>query len=61
MPPTLSLLHHVQDAEPLLSKLCFDAKHEKAFQQVLGKTWVCHNLTVAAAYKSGEGGGGVGD
>ncbi len=31
MPPAPSLPHHAQDAEPLLSKLRYDTKHEKAF------------------------------
>ncbi|KIL54854.1 hypothetical protein M378DRAFT_33235, partial [Amanita muscaria Koide BX008] len=47
--------HHAQDAEPLLGKLRYDAKHEKAFQQVFGKTWVCRDLTVAAAYVKSHG------
>ena len=55
MPPAPSLPHHAQDAEPLLSKLRYDPKHEKAFQQVFGKTWVCRDLTVAAAYVKSHG------
>ncbi|KAF8335540.1 RecF/RecN/SMC [Amanita rubescens] len=55
MPPAPSLPHHAQDAEPLLSKLQYDTKHEKAFQQVFGKTWVCRDLTVAAAYVKSHG------
>ncbi|KAF8578490.1 structural maintenance of chromosome protein 3 [Ramaria rubella] len=38
------------DAIPLIEKLKFDELHRKAFQQVFGKTCVCKDLTVAAAY-----------
>ncbi|ORY69792.1 RecF/RecN/SMC [Pseudomassariella vexata] len=38
------------DAVPLLSKIQYDPKYEKAFQQVFGKAIVCPNLTVAAQY-----------
>lgn len=38
------------DAIPLIDKLKFDEIHRKAFQQVFGKTCVCKDLTVAAAY-----------
>ncbi|KAI9568335.1 RecF/RecN/SMC [Boletus coccyginus] len=44
-----------QDALPLLDKIRFDATHQKAFQQVFGKTWVCRDLTVAAAYVKSHG------
>lgn len=44
-----------QDALPLLEKLSYDSSHAKAFQQVFGKTWVCRDLTVAAAYVKSHG------
>ncbi|KAF4621786.1 hypothetical protein D9613_012208 [Agrocybe pediades] len=44
-----------QDAEPLIDKLKFDRRHEKAFQQVFGKTCVCRDLTIAAAYVRSHG------
>ncbi|KAG6333732.1 hypothetical protein ID866_5360 [Astraeus odoratus] len=44
-----------QDALPLIEKIRFDATHQKAFQQVFGKTWVCRDLTVAAAYVKSHG------
>ncbi|KAG0704773.1 RecF/RecN/SMC [Suillus ampliporus] len=44
-----------QDALPLLEKLSYDSAHAKAFQQVFGKTWVCRDLTVAAAYVKSHG------
>lgn len=43
------------DAIPLLSKITYDAKYEKAFQQVFGKTAVCKDLTIAAAYSRSHG------
>ena len=46
---------NAQDAIPLLDKLKFAAMHEKAFQQVFGKTCVCRDLTVAAAYVKSHG------
>jgi len=44
-----------QDAEPLVDKLKFDRRHEKAFQQVFGKTCVCRDLNIAAAYVRSHG------
>ena len=38
------------DALPLISKLKFDPRFEKAFQQVFGKTIVCPNVQVASQY-----------
>uniref|UniRef100_A0A0W0FZU7 Putative structural maintenance of chromosome protein 3 n=1 Tax=Moniliophthora roreri TaxID=221103 RepID=A0A0W0FZU7_MONRR len=38
------------DAIPLLSKISYDPAHEKAFHQVFGKTFVCRDLSIAAAY-----------
>ena len=38
------------DAIPLIDKLRFDPLYEKAFRQVFGKTCVCRDLFVAAAY-----------
>lgn len=50
-PPT----PNAQDAEPLIDKLRFDSIYEKAFQQVFGKTCVCRDLTIAAAYVKSHG------
>lgn len=50
-PPT----PNAQDAEPLINKLRFDPVFEKAFQQVFGKTCVCRDLTIAAAYVKSHG------
>ena len=46
---------NAQDAEPLIDKLRFDRTYEKAFQQVFGKTCVCRDLTIAAAYVKSHG------
>ncbi|KAJ3747632.1 structural maintenance of chromosome protein 3 [Lentinula detonsa] len=43
------------DAIPILEKLRYDDIHAKAFQQVFGKTCVCKDLTVAAAYVKSHG------
>ncbi|KAF9066420.1 structural maintenance of chromosome protein 3 [Rhodocollybia butyracea] len=43
------------DAIPILEKLRYDDAHTKAFQQVFGKTCVCKDLTVAAAYVKSHG------
>ncbi|KAF5360848.1 hypothetical protein D9756_004551 [Leucocoprinus leucothites] len=43
------------DCEPLLGKLQYDPKFEKAFQQVFGKTCVCKDLTTAASYVRSHG------
>ena len=48
--PKIPPLPNAQDAIPLIDKLRFDPKHVKAFQQVFGKTCVCRDLTIAAAY-----------
>lgn len=46
---------NAQDAIPLIDKLRFDPAHLKAFQQVFGKTCVCRDLTIAAAYVKSHG------
>ncbi|RDB15230.1 Chromosome segregation protein sudA [Hypsizygus marmoreus] len=46
---------NAQDAEPLIDKLHFEGTYEKAFQQVFGKTCVCRDLTIAAAYVKSHG------
>ncbi|KAA1469211.1 RecF/RecN/SMC protein [Dentipellis sp. KUC8613] len=46
---------NAQDAIPLLDKLKYAPEHTKAFQQVFGKTCVCRDLTVAAAYVKSHG------
>jgi len=44
-----------EDCEPLLQKLRYDSKYEKALQQVFGKTCVCKDLTIAASYVRSHG------
>lgn len=46
---------NAQDAIPLIDKLRFEPEHQKAFQQVFGKTCVCRDLTIAAAYVKSHG------
>ncbi|KAI9508184.1 structural maintenance of chromosome protein 3 [Russula earlei] len=46
---------NADDAIPLLEKLRYDPRHAKAFQQVFGRTCVCRDLTVAAAYVKSHG------
>ncbi|KAJ7632426.1 structural maintenance of chromosome protein 3 [Roridomyces roridus] len=53
--PTNTTMPNAQDAIPILSKLKYDALHEKAFQQVFGKTCVCRDLNLAAAYVKSHG------
>ena len=43
------------DAVPILEKIKRSAEHERAFQQVFGKTIVCPNLQVAAQYARSHG------
>ena len=43
------------DVIPLLSKITYDPLHAKAFQQVFGRTCVCKDLTIAAAYVKSHG------
>lgn len=38
------------DAVPLLSKITYDPKYERAFQRIFGNTVVCPNLQVASQY-----------
>ncbi|KAJ6623432.1 RecF/RecN/SMC [Mycena sp. CBHHK59/15] len=53
--PTHIATPNAQDAIPILEKLKYDAAHDKAFQQVFGKTCVCRDLTIAAAYVKSHG------
>ena len=46
---------NADDAIHLLEKIRYDPAHAKAFQQVFGKTCVCRDLTVAAAYVKSHG------
>ncbi|KAK2591226.1 Structural maintenance of chromosomes protein 3 [Conoideocrella luteorostrata] len=47
------------DAVPLINKIKFSPKFEKAFQQVFGKTVVCINLAVASQYARSHGVDGI--
>ena len=43
------------DAVPMLEKIKFDEKYQKAVEQVFGKTIICPNLQVAAQYARSHG------
>lgn len=53
--PKLPPKPNAQDAIPLLEKLRYDNRHSKAFEQVFGKTCVCRDLAIAAAYVKSHG------
>lgn len=48
--PKPATIPRAADAVQLITKIQYDARYEKAFQQVFGKTIVCPNLQVAAQY-----------
>ena len=43
------------DALPMIEKIQYDARYEKALQQVFGKTIICPNLAIAAQYARSHG------
>ncbi|KAI9815459.1 MAG: Structural maintenance of chromosomes protein 3 [Pycnora praestabilis] len=43
------------DAVPMIEKIHYDQKYEKALQQVFGKTIICPNLAIAAQYARSHG------
>ena len=47
------------DAVPMMEKIKFDPKYEKAFQQIFGQTIICPNLTIAGQYARSHGVNGV--
>lgn len=46
---------HAKDAIPMIKKLRFDDKYNKAFEQVFNKAIICPNLEVASAYARSAG------
>ena len=48
-------LPKASDAVPMLSKIKFDDKYTKAFEQVFGKTIICPTLTIAGQYSRSHG------
>jgi structural maintenance of chromosome 3 (chondroitin sulfate proteoglycan 6) len=48
-------LPNTAHAVPLINKIKYDARFEKAFQQVFGKTVVCPNLIIAGEYARSHG------
>jgi structural maintenance of chromosome 3 (chondroitin sulfate proteoglycan 6) len=57
--PRPANMPRANDAVPIISKLKFERKYEKAFQQVFGKTIVCPNLTIASQYARSHGIDGI--
>ncbi|KAK0623170.1 RecF/RecN/SMC [Immersiella caudata] len=53
--PRQAKMPRASDAAPLISKIEYDPKFEKAFQQVFGRTIVCPNLTIASQYARTHG------
>jgi structural maintenance of chromosome 3 (chondroitin sulfate proteoglycan 6) len=48
-------LPKANDAVPMMSKLTYDKKYEKAFEQVFGKTIICPSLVIASQYARSHG------
>ena len=48
-------LPKASDAVPMISKITYDKKYTKAFEQVFGKTVICPTLTIAAQYARSHG------
>jgi structural maintenance of chromosome 3 (chondroitin sulfate proteoglycan 6) len=57
--PKTSNVPKANDSLPMLEKIKFDSKYEKAFQQVFGQTVICPSLTVAGQYARSHGVNGV--
>ncbi|THH30921.1 hypothetical protein EUX98_g3237 [Antrodiella citrinella] len=53
--PKLPQYPNGQDAIPLIDKMQFEPKYRPALEQVFGKTCVCRDLTIAAAYVKSHG------
>ncbi|KHJ35646.1 putative chromosome segregation protein suda [Erysiphe necator] len=53
--PRPSKLPNASDAVPLINKINYDKKFEKAITQVFGKTIVCPSLTIASQYARSHG------
>ncbi|KAL7270355.1 Structural maintenance of chromosomes protein 3 [Rhizina undulata] len=53
--PRLGSYPSANDAIPMLSKIKFDPKYQKAFEQVFGKTIICPDLNIAAQYARSHG------
>lgn len=53
--PRPAKLPNASDAVPMMSKLKYEKKYEKAMSQVFGKTVVCPSLAVAAQYARSHG------
>ncbi|KAL2752471.1 hypothetical protein ACRALDRAFT_2113386 [Sodiomyces alcalophilus JCM 7366] len=54
-PRNISFPRSQDGVVPLLSKIQYEPKYEKAFQQVFGKAIVCPNLSIATQYARSHG------
>ncbi|KAI1410652.1 RecF/RecN/SMC protein [Hypoxylon sp. FL1857] len=57
--PRNANIPRANDAVPLVSKIQYDPKYEKAFQQVFGNTIICPSLSIAGQYARSHGVHGV--
>ncbi|KAG8531410.1 uncharacterized protein KY384_003039 [Bacidia gigantensis] len=57
--PRPKTMPNANDAIPMMSKIRFDSKYEKAFEQVFGQTVICPSLTIAGQYARSHGLNGV--
>lgn len=53
--PRPAKLPKSSDAVPIMSKIKYDKKYEKAFEQVFGKTIVCPTIIIASQYARSHG------
>ena len=53
--PKAGNIPNSNDAIPMIEKIVYDNRYEKALQQVFGKTIICPNLAIAAQYARTHG------
>ena len=53
--PSIGNIPKANDSIPMMERIKFDERYEKAFLQVFGKTVICPDLTVAAGYARSHG------
>lgn len=53
--PKTGNIPNSNDAIPIIEKIQYDNRYEKALQQVFGKTIICPNLAIAAQYARSHG------
>ncbi len=57
--PKAANVPSAEDAIPMIEKLQFDPKYQKAFEQVFGQTIICPNLQIAGQYARSHSVNGV--